>query len=144
MEMLQNGKGNSGKTGSFLSNNKMAFLIDSNIIIYSFSDEYDYLRDLVVNENANVSEISRVEVLGYHGLNRKQIKYFEDVFSYVSILVPTGEIFEKAIEVRQKNNLKLGDSIIAATVLVYGLTLYTRNIKDFERVSGLVCVNPIR
>jgi|SRR5690606_26815425 len=121
----------------------MSFLLDSNIIIYSFSDEYDYLRKLLIDENSNVSEISRVEVLGFHGLNEVQKKYFLDIFSYSTILVPTPEIFDKAIEIRQKYNLKLGDSIIAATSLVHKLSLYTRNLKDFERIKDLECVNPV-
>lgn len=119
-------------------------LIDSNIIIYSFSEEYGYLRKLFVSENGNVSEISRVEVLGYHGLNEKQRNYFLDIFSYSTVIIPTQEIFDKAIEIRQKYKMKLGDSIIAATALMHNLTLYTRNLKDFERVADLMCINPVR
>lgn len=122
----------------------MSSLLDSNIIIYSFSDEYQYLRKLFIDENSNISEISRVEVLGFHGLNAIQKQYFLDIFDYTTILPPTREIFDKAIEVRQKYNLKLGDSIIAATAIVHNLSLYTRNLKDFERVKNLECVNPIR
>lgn len=118
-------------------------LIDSNIIIYSYSDEYSYLRQLFVDELSNISEISRVEVLGYHELRENQKRYFLDIFSYTPIIIPDREIFDKAIEVRQKHNLKLGDSIIAATALVYGLTVYTRNLKDFEHIEGIKCVNPI-
>lgn len=121
----------------------MSFLVDSNIIIYSLSDEYKYLRKLFIDENANISEISRVEVLGYYGLNEVQKKYFLDIFSYTPILIPTTIIFDKAIEIRQKYNLKLGDSIIAATSLVHDLSLYTRNLKDFERIKDLKCINPI-
>ena len=57
-------------------------LIDSNIVIYSFSEEYNYLRALLVSEDCNVSEISRVEVMGYHNLNEKQKSYFSDIFNY--------------------------------------------------------------
>lgn len=119
-------------------------LIDSNIIIYSLSEEYNYLRELFVRKDCNISEISRVEVLGYHLLNEKQKNYFSDIVDYSTILIPTEKVFDKAIEVRQKYNLKLGDSIIAATALVYNLTLYTRNLKDFERVKKLKCINPVQ
>lgn len=119
-------------------------LVDSNIVIYSFLDEYSYLRKLFLNDNCNVSEISRIEVLGYHGLNEKQKSYFSDIFSYVTVIAPTQDIFDKSIEIRQQYNLKLGDSILAATALVHGLTLYTRNLKDFERIKKLKCNNPVR
>ncbi|WP_425270981.1 hypothetical protein [Mucilaginibacter endophyticus] len=32
--------------------------------------------------------------------------------------------------------------MIAATALVHDLTLVTRNIKDFDKISGLKIVNP--
>ncbi len=36
----------------------------------------------------------------------------------------------------------LADAIIAATALVHGLELVTRNVDDFQHVSGLRLVNP--
>jgi len=122
----------------------MAFLLDSNVIIYSYSSEYEYLRELVINESCTVSEISRVEVLGYHGLKKEEEKYFKDIFEYVPAILPDQDIFDRAIEIRKKYNLKLGDSLIAATASVHGLEIYTRNLSDFERVKGLKCVNPVR
>jgi len=122
----------------------MAFLLDSNIIIYSYSSEYKYLRELVINESCVVSEISRVEVLGYHGLKREEEKYFKDIFEYLPVILPDQDIFDRAIEIRKKYNLKLGDSLIAATASVHGLEIYTRNLSDFEKVKGIKCFNPIR
>jgi predicted nucleic acid-binding protein len=122
----------------------MAFLLDSNVIIYSYSSEYEYLRELIINESCTVSEISRVEVLGYHGLKKEEEKYFKDIFEYAPVILPDQDIFDRAIEIRKKYNLKLGDSLIAATASVHGLEIYTRNLSDFERVRGLKCINPIR
>jgi len=121
----------------------MAILIDSNIIIYSYLDEYQYLRELIISEESIISEISRVEILGYHKLVDAERKYFEDVFSFIRIIQPSQEVFNKAIEIRILNNLKLGDSIIASTALVNNLTLYTRNTGDFEKIKGLKCINPL-
>lgn len=122
----------------------MAFLLDSNVIIYSYSSDYEYLRKLVIDESCSVSEISRVEVLGYHMLKKEEEKYFIDIFGYLPIILPDQNIFDRAIEIRKKYNLKLGDSLIAATASVHGLEIYTRNLSDFERVKGLKCINPIR
>ena len=121
----------------------MGFLIDSNIIIYSYSDNYDYLREFVLNEACMFSEISRVEVLGYHKLKVEEENYFTSVFKYVTVILPTQDIFDQALRIRQKYNLKLADSIIAATAYVNGLELYTRNTVDFMRVKGLKCFDPI-
>jgi len=122
----------------------MAFLLDSNVVIYSYSSDYEYLRELVINESCSVSEISRVEVLGYHMLNKEEEKYFKDIFEYLPVILPDQDIFDRAIDIRKKYNLKLGDSLIAATASIHGLEIYTRNLSDFERVKGLKCVNPIR
>lgn len=111
----------------------MAFLIDSNILIYSYSTKYEYLRELIVNESCVLSEISRVEVLGYHRLKEEEEKYFKDVFDYASVIIPDQSIFNQAIEIRKKFNLKLGDSLIAATAIVHKLEIYSRNLEDFEK-----------
>ena len=34
------------------------------------------------------------------------------------------------------------DALIGATALVHGMTVVTRNVRDFERFAGLVVVNP--
>ncbi len=39
--------------------------------------------------------------------------------------------------------MKLGDSIVAATAVLNGLELYTRNVDDFNKIPGLRVVNPI-
>ena len=38
--------------------------------------------------------------------------------------------------------LPVFDSLIAATALVHHLTLVTRNTKDFDRVKGIILLNP--
>jgi len=121
----------------------MAFLIDSNIIIYSYLSEFRYLREIIISANSNISEISRIEILGYHGLKADEEKYFNDVFSVLNIIIPSQEIFDKAIEIRKQHNLKLGDSLIASTGLIHNLDLYTRNIADFGKITGLKSINPI-
>ena len=39
-------------------------------------------------------------------------------------------------------NMGLADAIIAATALVHGLKLVTRNDADFRHIAGLEIVNP--
>jgi predicted nucleic acid-binding protein len=121
----------------------MASLIDSNIIIYSYLNEYQYLREMIIDGTSNISEISRIEILGYHGLKNDEESYFNDIFTLVNIIIPTQEIFDRAISIRKQYNLKLGDSLIAATAIVSNLTLYTKNIRDFEKITGLKSINPV-
>jgi len=119
------------------------YLIDSNIIIYSYSEEFQYLREIISGDNVYTSEISKVEVLGYHKIKHNEDIYFRDIFDFLPTLLPDQNIFDRAIKIRKAFNLKLGDSIIAATAMEYDLSIYTRNLSDFERVEGLNCINPI-
>ena len=48
----------------------------------------------------------------------------------------------KTIELRQQFRIKLPDAIIAATALVYDLTLITRNAVDFKNIAGIKLINP--
>lgn len=57
----------------------MAILLDSNIIIYSYLEEYNYLREIFSDNSICVSAITRVEVLGYHRLKYDEEKYYEDI-----------------------------------------------------------------
>jgi predicted nucleic acid-binding protein len=119
------------------------FLIDSNIILYSYLPQYHYLKNIFLKESIFVSEISRVEVLGYHKLTREEETYLKDIFDIVPSIFPSQQVFDTAIEVRKTFNLKLGDSLIAATAMVHDLTIYSRNLKDFEKVSNVRCLNPV-
>lgn len=119
------------------------FLIDSNIIVYSCLPQYHYLKDIFVKESVFVSEISRIEVLGYHKLTADEEAYFNDVFNFIPLIFPSQKIFDTAITVRKKYNLQLGDSVIAATALEHDLSIYTRNLRDFEKITNVKCFNPI-
>lgn len=66
------------------------------------------------------------------------------MFVNTAVVLPLDEVVtEKTIRLRrQHKKLKLGDAIIAATALVHGLTIISRNTKDFQQIAGLDCVNP--
>ena len=53
-------------------------------------------------------------------------------------------IVAKTIQLRQKQKIKLPDAVIAATALVDGLKLISRNTKDFKNIKGLEIVNPYK
>jgi len=119
------------------------YLIDSNIIVYSYLPKYEYLRSFFIKESVFVSEVSKVEVLGYHKLTVDEEIYFKDIFSFIPNILPSQQVYDTAIDIRKKYNLKLGDSLIAATALAKNLSIYTRNLSDFEKVTTIDCINPI-
>ncbi|RBY78806.1 hypothetical protein DQ238_11410, partial [Geodermatophilus sp. TF02-6] len=44
---------------------------------------------------------------------------------------------DEAGRIRREAGIRLPDALIAATALIHSLTLDTRNLSDFRRVSGL-------
>ena len=53
---------------------------DSNIIIYSYQPAFLFLKPLVVDAENAVSAISRLEILGYHGIRPDEEMYCEYIF----------------------------------------------------------------
>ncbi|MBO9626492.1 MAG: type II toxin-antitoxin system VapC family toxin [Microbacterium sp.] len=57
------------------------------------------------------------------------------------MLEVTSEIARVCAAIQIPNRRPLGDALIAATALHHGLTLVTRNVKDFD-IPGLAVFNP--
>jgi predicted nucleic acid-binding protein len=59
------------------------------------------------------------------------------------IALDTGIMIEWArLQAQSLKTLPVFDSLIAASALVRRLTIVTRNIKDFERIEGVMLINP--
>jgi len=119
------------------------YLIDTNCAI-------DYLENRLP-ESANefidgiaiqFSVITRIEILVWPKATPKQLQMLSDFIASSTVFDFDERIILATIKIRKNFRLKLPDAIVAATALVYELNLITRNIKDFERVEGLKCVNP--
>jgi predicted nucleic acid-binding protein len=117
-------------------------LLDSNIIIYAAQPDQAELRRWIGEHTPAVSAISYVEVLGYHRLTAEARAHFEEFFAAAPVLPLSHDVLEAAVKLRQMRRMTLGDSLVAATALVYGLTLVTRNTTDFTWVADLKLWNP--
>ncbi len=118
-------------------------LLDSNIFIYANLPEYKPLRQWFMNQSLYASDITRLEVLGYHKLNAADKLDFQQLFQVVTVFPISSSIIDLAINLRQGRKMSLGDAIIAATGLEYRKTLLTRNVKDFDWVEGLKVIDPL-
>jgi toxin FitB len=117
-------------------------LLDSNIIIYATAPENEWLRTWLEAEQFAISQISQIEVLGYHLITPEEIIDLEE-FLYSSNIVPvTDGVTKKAIALRQRRKMSLADSIFAATALENDWELVSRNVGDFEWIADLRLVNP--
>ena len=81
--------------------------------------------------------------MGYHNLKTFDKVLFQATFETLQLLPVNLSIIDKAIELRQQRKMSLGDSIIAATALVFDAELYTRNIDDFKYIEEIKVSNPI-
>ncbi|WP_310390925.1 type II toxin-antitoxin system VapC family toxin [Hymenobacter sp.] len=122
----------------------MAYLLDSNLLIYSAGEAYEFLRPMVLNTQNFASFISKVEVLGFHKLEATDAVYFDSLFAVVTLLPVTPNVIETAIRLRQQRRMTLGDSLIAATALEFDLVLATRNVADFIAISALTVYDPFQ
>ena len=118
-------------------------LLDSNIIIYSYQPQFSFLKPLVVDPTNGVSAISRLEILGFHGIQPSEQTYCTYICQLLQQFPVDDAVLTEAIRLRKQHKMKLADSIVAATALLCQAELYTRNIADFKQVPGLMVVNPI-
>jgi hypothetical protein len=82
-------------------------LIDSNLFVYSAQSEYGNLRTLFAETDIFVSDISKIEVLGYHLLTDSDKVYFEALFRQLKSIIISNEVILKSIELRQKRKMSL-------------------------------------
>ncbi len=118
-------------------------LLDSNIVIYSYQPAYSFMKPLVIDPVNAVSAISRLEILGFHGLQPGEQTYCEYAFRILQQLPVEDAVLEEAIRLRKAYKMNLADSIVAATALLNHAELNTRNVSDFKSIPGLMLVNPI-
>ncbi|WP_210516274.1 type II toxin-antitoxin system VapC family toxin [Hymenobacter terricola] len=120
----------------------MAYLLDSNLLIYSADAAHAFLRPLVQDPANYGSAVSQVETLGFHRLVLADKFYLESIFTLLGVLPVSQPIIERATVLRQQQRMTLGDALIAATALEYGLAVATRNMSDFTPVVVLSVYNP--
>ena len=119
------------------------YVVDSNLIIYSSQSKFSYLRPMLLRAEATVSEISRLETLGYHKITPKDERYFDSLFAMTVILEIDSVTIDKAIDLRKTRKMSVADAIIAATALLNDYELYSHNVQDFNWIEGLRIIDPI-
>ena len=121
------------------------YLIDTNVVI-------DYLEkkipingmefmNAIIDDILNVSVVTKIEMLGFNA----PVEHYElltDFMNDATVLDLSDSIVDASIEIRKNNKTKLPDAIIAATALVYDLTIISRNVNDFKNITGLNYINP--
>jgi len=118
------------------------YLVDSNILIQFQANLLPVAAQnfvsSVVDTEFNISVISQIEVLGHHSVTND----VEQFLALANVMELNQPIAKAAIGLRKHNKIKPPDAIIAATAIVNGFTLLTRNISDFKKIDGLELIDP--
>ncbi len=124
------------------------FLIDTNILVYlsrdSFPGDIDKTcLDKIFAESFRISVITQIEFLGWRKHTEKSFATAKKMLAKAKIYSLDTNIVEQTVRIRRQYRIKLPDAVIAASCLVYDLTLVTLNDKDFEGIDGLNMYNPL-
>lgn len=118
-------------------------IIDSNVLIYAAQPKHNVLRQFIREHVPAVSVVSYIEVVGYHRLQEAERRLLEEFFRAAEVLPLSDPVVEQAVQLRQRRRMSLGDSIVAATALVYGRSLVTHNTEDFKWIEELTVLDPL-
>ena len=122
---------------------EVKYLLDTNTAI-------DYLDNKLPSHSAElidtipiyISVISRMELLVWPNASFEHLQVL-NLFIKASFVYNLDEaIVLKTIELRTAYKIKLPDAIIAATAIEFGLTLISRNLKDFNKITDLKTIDP--
>jgi predicted nucleic acid-binding protein len=122
-------------------------LWDTNSVIYYLQQQFSpsaekFIDTLLTKSHPSISAITEIELLCWKAATEKDLLVLQNFIQDIVVFELDRPIKLKAADLRKLTRLKLPDAIIAATALVFDLTLLTRNIQDFENISELKIVNP--
>jgi predicted nucleic acid-binding protein len=118
------------------------YLIDSNSVVdylgKKLPDSGMVFMNPIIDAVANISVITKIEVLGFRMTENEHEKLLEDFMHDAVVLALNDLVIDKTIQIRREHKIKLPDAIIAATALVYDFTLITRNTTDFTDICKVI------
>lgn len=120
---------------------------DTNTAIYYLQQQFPpgaekFMDDLLKDEQPVISAITEIELLCWKTATDKDLDVLRNFISDSLVIELEQPIKLKTADIRKARKIKLPDAIIAATALVYDLTLLSRNTTDFSSINGLKIVNP--
>lgn len=115
-------------------------LVDTDVLIEVFRGNEDLDKELNQN-NCSISVVTFVELILAENISRKEIKLIDSYLEGFQFHHISEKISKLAMDLVKEyspsHNLKLADSLIAATGLINELSLFTFNKKDFKYLPEL-------
>ena len=121
-------------------------LCDTNIFIEIYKGN-DLIIDIfkkIGQYNVAISDVSCAELL-YGARNKKELNLIRKDLDKLIVLPISSTISTYAVKLVEKfslsHNLNLPDALIASTVIVHDIELYTLNLKDFRFLNDISLFN---
>ena len=123
------------------------FIWDTNAVIYMLQGLQTekvnvILANLINAHKVNISDITEIELLSWRNPTKEGWEALNRFIDNSEVLGLSKEVKHKTAEIRRTTRVKVPDAIIAATAIVNGLYLITRNTKDFAPIVELKVLNP--
>ena len=90
-----------------------------------------------------ISVVSKMEFLGFSRFTSEQKEQAVQFLSFAKVIPLEDNIVDSVIKMKQIQNIKLPDAIIAATAISDDLYLVTRNVDDFNN-TNVKLINPFQ
>ena len=117
------------------------YTLDTNAILYYIENDPNVVfvvEDIFRNNiPVYISAITELELFSFTNLNIADEERIENFIKIVTVIPVESQIARRAGALRAQYKLKTPDSAIAATAILTGSQLVTRNIKDFRKVPHL-------
>lgn len=122
------------------------YLWDTNTAIYYLQQQHSiaaekFIDNLLQYELPVISAITEIELPCWRAATEKDVEVLHSFISDALVIELEQPIKLRTADIRKQYRIKLPDAIIAATAMVYNLTLITRNSSDFKNIEGLQVID---
>jgi predicted nucleic acid-binding protein len=122
------------------------YLLDTNTIIYYLkgglpANGMKMIGD-IADDRPSISVISKIELLGFNSPNAEEQSLTNKFVEACFIFNLNEAVVNQTIVLRKQYKIKIPDAVIAATAMVFNLTLITHNTNDFNKISNLQYTDP--
>jgi len=123
------------------------YIWDTNTAIYYLQQQFPpnaekFMDGILKESQPCISSITEIELLCWKTADQKDLDTLNSFINDAIVIELEQAIKLRTAEIRKLHKIKLPDAIIAATALVYGYTLLSRNVYDFKNIEGLKLINP--
>ncbi len=112
-----------------------SILIDTNIALYLLKGDQQ-LAGYLEGKTIYISFVTELELLSFPKLSSKEEKSIQEAISEWQVFNLSPDIKKYTVDIRKAYNLKLPDSIIAATALFGNVPLFTAD-KAFDKLESV-------